>query len=617
MPPLRPAAALAVLLAVACGCAPAGRLAAGPAAQPLVVSGRLPADAVWGGVVEVADDVMVPRGRTLRILAGSRIVPRPADTSRTEPDFLDNDTEILVRGRLVVEGARGRPVVFEPNEDAGPDGSWGGIIFDGGGGSVRHARIVGARTGVTCVGASPALADLEIAGGRFGIAVHAGSSPAVRRATVRAAETGVVAVAGSSPLLEGVDADGAEHEGLLAAPGSAPRLVASRFSGAVAGILWGAAEEPPAGAGTVLRRGAHPAADPPASPAFLRGPAVPPQGAPGRIYRGESFIGEDTTWEGEVLVDGTVMVSPEAHLRLEPGTVVRLAFRDGDGDGVGESEIFIQGRITAAGTPERPVVFTAAGEQGPGRWGAINIMGSDTEESAFTHCVVESSHRGLHSHFSRFRVERCVFRGNHRAFQFQESQAAVVDTLVAGGVSGMRFRDSTVALDGLVVAGNVLGVQMLRTAFTLGRSVIAGNSLAGLHLRECEGTISGSLLSGNSPGLLSSDSRIAIEATRVTANGIGGIMLRRTEAEVSRSRIAGNAGNGLSTDSAGLALRGSVVEGNLRFALESASENPVDATGNWWGPAGALPELIHDREDDHRLGPVLTAPVLDDVPAVP
>jgi hypothetical protein len=307
-----------------------------------------------------------------------------------------------------------------------------------------------------------------------------------------------------------------------------------------------------------------------------------------------------------VLIDGTVMVSPIARLTVAPGTVVRFAFRDTDGDGVGESEIFIQGRLLAEGTPERPIVFTALEGTGPGRWGAINLMGSDAEESRLAWCLVESSFRGLHSHFSRFRVEHSVFRGNFRSMQFQESAAAIVDCAVTGSASALRFRDSTAALEGLAVFGNTLGIQILRSSFSLSGSSIVGNRLAGMHVRESEGTIAGSRLEGNAPGLRASDSRLSIEGNRVIANAGAGLQLRRTEGRIEGNRIEGNLGNGISTDSPGAVLRRNAIVGSLRFAIESNTVEAIDAAGNWWGPGGPSGAAIFDRQDDVALGPVLT-----------
>jgi len=564
------------------------------------VSGVLPADATWSGTVEVADDLLVPAGRTLRIAAGTRVLVRPADTTRTDPEYLDNATEILVRGRLLVAGSAEHPVLFlpvpgaEPPEPDAP--AWGGIIFDGGGGRVAHAAIAGAGTGVTALRSSPRLEDVDIEGGRFGVAVGPGAAPELRRVRVRALETGIVCWPGSRPRLEEVDATGAEHEGLLAAAGADPRLERSTFGGGFAPQLRG--EKLPASA----------------SPRLPFVPHVPPAGTPTRSYHGESFIGEETRWEGEVLVDGTVMVAPVARLVIAPGTVVRFTFRDTNGDGIGENELFVQGVLRVEGTAERPVVFTAADGEGPGRWGAVNLMGTDAEESLLSHCLVEKAYRGLHSHFSRFRVEGSVFRENWRSIQFQESTASVTDTAILASASGMRFRDSTVELDGLAVAGNGYGIQTLRSTFTLAGSTLAGNVLAALHVRESEGAIVECEIRGNGPGVRVSDSRLRIERNRVAGNLVGGLLLRRTEALVEGNAVTGNVGNGVSTDSPAAAFHGNAVAGNLRWAVENNSPEAVDATGNWWGTPAPPASLFFDRANDPAVGPVLREPALLEPP---
>jgi hypothetical protein len=354
------------------------------------------------------------------------------------------------------------------------------------------------------------------------------------------------------------------------------------------------------------------------SPGLPFEPRVPPPGAaPSRVYRGEQFIGEDTAWEGEVLIDGTVMVSPVATLTVAPGTIVRFTFRDSDGDGVGESEIFLQGRLLAEGTADAPIAFTALEGAGPGRWGAINLMGADAQESRLAWVLVESSFRGLHGHFSRFRAEHAVFRDNYRSIQFQESSVALADCAVTGSFSALRFRDSTAALAGLLVSGNTLGIQILRSSFSLTRSSVVGNALAGLHVRESEGSVAGSRFEGNSPGLRASDSRLVIEGNRIEANNGAGLQLRRTEGRVAGNRIGGNAGNGVSTDSPQAPLRGNAIEGSLRFALESNTAAAIEAAGNWWGPDGPSGAGIWDAADDPALGRVLTDPPLPAPPALP
>jgi len=614
---------LAILAAGCAGVHEAGTPGAAP--SPLVVQGTLSADEMWQGSVEVADDLLVPEGITLTIRPGTAVRVVRADTSRTEPEFLDNATEILVRGRLVVKGKESSPVTFEPAGGAasGENPGWAGIIFDGGGGDIRHSRVTGSEYGLLLLSASPRVEHLQVQEVKHGIMLYGASRPKISSSTIEAEEGGIYCWRGSAPVLEGVLARAQEREGLLVAPGASPAVLDSLFEGPLTGVLWAAKEAPPPGLveGSSVVIGTVP------DELTVKEPSAVPvpdkretKGLkkPSRTYRGESFIGIDETWEGEILIDGTVMVAPGVTLTLRPGTVVSFAWVDTNGDGIGESEIFIQGRILARGKKEQPITFTAAGRKDPGRWGAVNIMGSDTEENVLTHCVVEASYRGLHSHFSKFRVENSFFRRNRRALQFQESTAVILSSVITGNSSGLRFRDSTVVIEGCRVEGNTTGLQTLRSRISLIGSSFSDNTLAGIHLRESEGVVTESLISGNSPGLRASAGRFRLESSVLTGNSYGGMQLRGSEAEITGSYFEGNLGNGLFADSAGLVMKNNSLRGNLRFALENNASTPLAVPGNYWGAAvEEIPDLIFDADDDPRLGPVLFDPPLDSAPPFP
>jgi len=621
----RAAALPLVLFLFTIGCAGTpGGPGSGPDDTPREVSGTLLADEVWEGEVVVVDDLLVPAGRTLTIRPGTTVRVRRADTSRTEPEFLDNATEVLVRGRIKALGTKAEPILFEPEvaSEGGDSPAWAGILFDGGEGKLVHCRISGAERGALIIGASPLLQDVDIRSVRQGIMIHGTSRPLLERVSVEAAEGGVSCWRGSAPRMTGLRVRAGEREGLLAAPGSRPTIVDSTFEGPLAGVLWGSDSPPPPG----LEEGSTVNVVPPRpSPAEEAGEGAPPGGEEGarppgeaREYRGESFIGWDETWEGEIFIDGTVMVAPGATLTIRPDTVVRFAFRDSNGDGIGESEIFIQGRLAAAGNRKQPVVFTAAGEQGPGRWGAVNIMGSDKEDNFLAHAVVESSYRGLHSHFSSFRVENSLFRGNYRGLQFQESTAVVRETVIRGNRSAMRFRDSTVVIEDCRLRGNTSGLQTLRSRISISRCAITGNALAGVHLRETEGVVEGTSFVGNAPGLRATEGRFRLEGNTFSGNSHGGVQLRASIVEARGNLFSGNAGNGLSVDSPSIVLRDNVFEGNLRFALENNSPLGVDALYNYWGVApGGIPDLLFDGGDDSSLGLVNYDPPLTVRPSLP
>ena len=57
----------------------------------------------------------------------------------------------------------------------------------------------------------------------------------------------------------------------------------------------------------------------------------------GELQNRDQVITEDTTWSGEVIIEGVVVVGRKATLSIEPGTTVRFKKIDSNNDGIGDS----------------------------------------------------------------------------------------------------------------------------------------------------------------------------------------------------------------------------------------------------------------------------------------
>ncbi len=133
--------------------------------------------------------------------------------------------------------------------------------------------------------------------------------------------------------------------------------------------------------------------------------------------------GQTVRWHGEVTVAGEQTLPRGSLLKIDPGTVVRFAFHDADGDGWGDAALRIEGSLEAEGTADAPIVFTCAETPArPGCWGEIRV---DFGAFDLRYVVVEGSTRGMHSHFSRGRVVDSVFRHNVDGTRFGESTVDV------------------------------------------------------------------------------------------------------------------------------------------------------------------------------------------------
>ncbi|MEW6487252.1 MAG: PQQ-binding-like beta-propeller repeat protein [Thermodesulfobacteriota bacterium] len=198
-------------------------------------------------------------------------------------------------------------------------------------------------------------------------------------------------------------------------------------------------------------------------------------GAPGGP-RSEAPPGR-TVWQGQVRIAEDITFPRGSELVLEPGTVVRFAFRDDDGDGWGDASLRVEGALIARGTPEEPVVFTSENAPAePGSWGEIRI---DFGSFHLSHVLVEGSTRGLHTHFSRGRVEDSVFRRNVDGTRFGESAVEVERCLFAEHPGkAMNSRRCRNRVMGNLFRGNRHGIFLFEAD--------AGSAFEANHFRDNE-----------------------------------------------------------------------------------------------------------------------------------
>ncbi len=177
---------------------------------PLEVEGVITKDTSWSGEVIVYSDVLVPEGVTLTINPGTNVVFAYSDSSKIEPMFLSMGTELLVRGRLVVAGEKGRPVTFGPAPEEldlkKPEkGDWGGLIFDGPAASssvVSNAGIAMADSGISTFYSSPEITGCTVTDSEYGFSFMGESAPRLTGSAARGCEIGVMASHGAKLVIK-------------------------------------------------------------------------------------------------------------------------------------------------------------------------------------------------------------------------------------------------------------------------------------------------------------------------------------------------------------------------------------------------------------------------------
>lgn len=99
--------------------------------------GEIAVSTSWDGVIRLTGTVLIRDGVTVTVDPGTEVLVQPGVGA-----------EIVVKGRLMVRGTPGKPVLFDAAGGC-PAGPWGGIVFaPGSAGVLENARVRCATGGI-------------------------------------------------------------------------------------------------------------------------------------------------------------------------------------------------------------------------------------------------------------------------------------------------------------------------------------------------------------------------------------------------------------------------------------------------------------------------------------
>jgi hypothetical protein len=172
---------------------------------------------------------------------------------------------------------------------------------------------------------------------------------------------------------------------------------------------------------------------------------------------------QEWIWEGEHVIDAFLEIPREVTVQLRPGTVLRFAFADRDGDGYGDNGLHVRGSIVALGTAEEPVVFTSGADApAPGDWQGLLI--DESEGNVFEHVLFEYARHALHTHFSQGRIFKSRLERNIEGTRLGDSRFEISWSLIAGNESkGLNFRSCANHIHHNTITGNGNGIFLFET----------------------------------------------------------------------------------------------------------------------------------------------------------
>ena len=205
---------------------------------PLEYSGAYSGDLVWQGTVTMTADVLILKGGSLTIHAGTQVKVIPAEGTKIDPEYLSSQTELLIRGRLDIQGTSVAPVRFvitktSENEEI----AWSGITLDKAAEShIKHVELERADIAIRCVESSPEITGNRIANCRYGIIAQQQSHPKILENKLLDGEGGIFCLRGSNPYLLGNQITGHDEEAVFVDESSRPSLDRNMISGNAIGL---------------------------------------------------------------------------------------------------------------------------------------------------------------------------------------------------------------------------------------------------------------------------------------------------------------------------------------------------------------------------------------------
>jgi hypothetical protein len=173
----------------------------------------------------------------------------------------------------------------------------------------------------------------------------------------------------------------------------------------------------------------------------------------------DAVIDGEAVWSGEVRIHGVVTVKKSGRLTILPGTRVLFERIDRDGDGIGDSELLVEGALLARGTAGAPILFSSA-EREPQKADWKFLYLNYAREALVEHIISEYAFSGIQVHFCRAKVLNSTFRHNIDGVRFSTVNIEVAGNRIHDNTHGLRYeeRRSSAHIHHNEIRGNDIGI---------------------------------------------------------------------------------------------------------------------------------------------------------------
>ncbi|HEY3308947.1 MAG TPA: right-handed parallel beta-helix repeat-containing protein [Desulfuromonadaceae bacterium] len=323
-------------------------------------------------------------------------------------------------------------------------------------------------------------------------------------------------------------------------------------------------------------------------------------------------LSEDTTWRGSVLIRGSLVIAPQATLRIEPGTVVRFMRSAGQRQ---TPRLVVMGRLQCSGTVEKPVSFSS-NYSGPmkGDWGGIFFITTD-KRNQIEFCRIEGAETAIAGHFSTVTAKGVSITRAVTGIVARDSVVSLANLVISDCETGLDVHDSEIDLREGNLTENRRGISAQRSSLAISQLAIRASEQQGILAEDCRIRISNCELSANAVGAKLKGGEGQIFLTRFTKNSATGLHLSGARVKVQRCLFAENLADGIQMDDGrGVVLTSSFIN-NGGYNLINNGREDIIAVQNWWGSSNEETILAKLRGTGKDARFVEIAPWLAEKPA--
>jgi hypothetical protein len=326
-------------------------------------------------------------------------------------------------------------------------------------------------------------------------------------------------------------------------------------------------------------------------------------------------ITEDVTWRGTVLVRGSLVVAPQATLRIEPGTVVRF-MRSAIMQQ--QPRLVVMGRLQCIGTTDKPVLLAPnVIEPGRGDWGGVLFLSSE-KRNQLENCRIEGADTAIESHFSTVGAKGVTIARSGTGVLLRDSTATLSMAAISACETGLESHDSELDLREATLADNRRGIVAYRSTLVLASVKVKGSDQEGIMTDDCRARFSLCEVADNGVGALLKGGEGQLLMSRFVRNRDAGLHLAGARIKVQRCLFSDNRADGMRVNDGRGVVWASAFSGNGGNNLANSGKEDVSAVQNWWGSndESAIMAKVLEVSRDPRLGAVMVAPWLAEKPSV-